>query len=175
MSLIPEKLTQFKVYGGASLNELFGSSDVELPSFEAMTETISGAGIAGEYESPVPGHFGSQTVKIKWRTITTAALGLLAPVMHVLDIRGSIQIQDTSSGALTSQAVRVALRGQIKSKNLGKLEPGKMMEAESEIEIAKIEIAMGGIPVIELDKFNSVFKVNGVDYLRQVRVDLGGV
>ena len=50
---IPEIINDFNVYKGGS--KLIGVSDeVTLPDFEAMTETISGAGIAGEYETTNP-------------------------------------------------------------------------------------------------------------------------
>lgn len=171
---IPERLVNFQCYGGAAAAFL-GMTDVELPSFEAMKETISGAGIAGEYESPVLGHFGSQKVKLKWRTATVAALGILAPVRQVFDIRGSVQLQDPMLGTLITQAFRVECTGQVTTQNLGKLEPGKVMGVESDVEIAVCRISVDNVPIIELDKFNMIFKVNGFDYLASVRRDLGGV
>ena len=52
---VPEKLINFRVYLDG--NNLIGVADVELPSIEAMTETVKGAGIAGEIDSPTLGHF----------------------------------------------------------------------------------------------------------------------
>ncbi|UTW68684.1 phage major tail tube protein [Anaerobacillus sp. HL2] len=40
--------------------------DVQLPSLEAMTETVKGAGIAGEVDSPVIGHFGSLGITLNY-------------------------------------------------------------------------------------------------------------
>jgi P2 family phage contractile tail tube protein len=175
VALVPERLVNFRCYGGTCALELLGMTDVEQPNFESMTETISGAGIAGEYASPVIGHFSSQTVKLKFRTVTAAALGLLAPVQHLLDIRGSIQVQDPMLGTLSTVPLRVEVRGQPKNAGLSKLEPGKPMDSDLEIECSVIRITLDGVPKIELDKFNMVFKVDGVDYLRGVRLDLGGV
>lgn len=175
MAQIPERLVNFRCFGGAGATELIGMTDVELPKFEAMTEKISGAGIAGEYDSPVLGHFGSMTVKLKWRAVNENQLSLLAPVLQVLDLRGSIQIQDPGLGQLLTQALRVEVRGQLKSGGLGKFEPGKPMETETEIEVATIRISLEGVPKIELDKFSSRFVVDGVDYLQKVRIDTGGV
>jgi len=171
---IPERLVNFRCYVGQSA-ELLGMTDVELPAFEAMTETISGAGIAGEVESTVLGHFKSMTAKLKWRTVTAAAVALVAPVRQVFDIRGAVQLQDPMLGTLTTQALRVECTGQVKTLNPGKLEPGKIMGVESDIECAVLRISLDGVPLVELDKFNMVFKVNGFDYLAKVRRDLGGV
>lgn len=173
MAEIPERLVNFRCYNGAA--ELLGMTDVELPAFDGLTENIAGAGIAGEYESPVLGHFKSQMVKLKWRTVTKAGLALLTPVRQVFDIRGSVQLQDPMLGTLVTQGWRVECTGQVKHVGLGKFEPGKVMGAETDMECAVIRIALNGEPLVELDKFNMIFKVNGIDYLRQVRTDLGGV
>jgi P2 family phage contractile tail tube protein len=172
---IPERLINFRCYTGPSSTEFLGMTDVELPSFEAMTENISGAGIAGEYSSPVLGHFNSQVVKLKWRTLTAAALSMLTPVRQVFDVRGSIQLQDPQSGILITQALRVECTGQVKTLGLGKLEPGKVMTTESDVECAVLRVSLNNVPVIEIDKFNFVFRVNGTDYLAGVRRDMGGV
>jgi P2 family phage contractile tail tube protein len=174
VSLIPERLVNFQCYNGPAAAFL-GMTDLELPAFEAMTETISGAGIAGEYASPVMGHFASQKAKLKWRTLTAEGLAIIAPVRWVFDIRGSIQLQDPRLGLLTTKAMRVECTGQVTTFAPGKLEPGKVMGVESDVELAVIRISLDNVELLELDKFNMVFRVNGVDYLQKVRQDLGGV
>lgn len=171
--LIPERTVNFNAYNGAAV--LLGVATVELPSFESMVETIAGAGIAGEYSSPVLGHFGSQMVKLQWRTVTDAAFSLLAPVRHVLDLRGSIQVQDPMRGVLLTEAWRIECTGQTKSSNLGRFEAGKVMGAELDLECAVIRVSKDGVPLIEIDKFNMIYRVNGVDHLAKVRRDVGGV
>ena len=64
---VPEKLINFRVYENG--NDLVGVADVELPSLETMTETVKGAGVAGEVDSPVMGHFGSMELTLNWRTL----------------------------------------------------------------------------------------------------------
>ncbi len=56
MAIISEKLVNFKVFENG--NDLVGIADVELSTLTAMTESIKGAGIAGEFDAPVTGHFG---------------------------------------------------------------------------------------------------------------------
>jgi len=172
---IPERLTNFRAYSGLDSQEYLGLSTVELPAFEAMTETISGAGIAGEYASPTPGHFGSQMAKFSWRTPTEKMLLLMAPVQQTIVAYGAMQLQDPMLGALVSKQLRVEVRGQVKHHSLGKLEPGKIMAAEVDIECAVIRVDIDGKRVIELDKFNMIFRVNGVDYLAETRRAMGGV
>ena len=60
---LPEVINNYNVYDGG--DRMIGiSGEVELPNFEAMTETLSGSGILGELEDPVTGHFSSMTIKI---------------------------------------------------------------------------------------------------------------
>ena len=52
---IPERLINYRVYNEA--NALMGMATVDLPELQAMSDTVSGAGIAGEIDSPVLGHY----------------------------------------------------------------------------------------------------------------------
>lgn len=173
--LIPEKVNSFNVYGGPAALQLVGAATVELPTLQTMTETISGAGLAGEYESPTPGHFSSLTVKLQFRTLTLQAIALLAPTQQVLDCRASVQTQDSLTRAIGSSAWRVECSGQVKMFNAGRLESGKLMGAELDLEIATLRVKENGVPLLELDKFNMIYRVLGVDYLQKIRQDVGGV
>lgn len=175
MPAIPQLLTNCAVYfGPQSLIDL-GMATVTLPAFEAMTETISGAGIAGEMAAPVKGHFTSQKVAINFRTPTLNQLSMLTPVFHIFDIRGSIQYLDPATQLITTQAITLDCRGPVNQLQLGSMEPGKQFGSSLEMEIAYIAITLNGVRVIELDKLNQVFKVLEVDHLASVRRDLGGM
>ena len=71
---IAEKLTNFTAYLEGT--EWLGLVDVELPAIESLSETIKGAGIAGEVDSPVVGHFGAMPLKVNWRTLGEQAVRL---------------------------------------------------------------------------------------------------
>lgn len=58
MTELPSLLVNFRVYDGDS-NDMIGVADVELPKLEAMTETLKGAGVSGEIDMPVLGHYAS--------------------------------------------------------------------------------------------------------------------
>lgn len=171
--LVPEKLANFNVFTGPRSELLLGVADAELPDFAALTEKISGAGIAGELDSTIPGHFGSQSVKVKFRTVTPQLLRLPVGVYTIVDLRGSVQVQDATAGALVQQALRVEVRGPLKSSKPGKLEAGKPMDAELEVECSVIRISIDGVLFIELDKLNYKYSVGGVDYLAPVRAAMG--
>ena len=171
VSPIPERLINYMVYDEA--NVLLGCANVELPKFEAMTDTISGAGIAGELDTPTLGHFGPMGLNITWRTITSPAVGLLAPTERLLTIRGSQQYYDSAKGVTLPQAVKVATKVKPKVLDLGSFEPGASTDSGSEFEVSYIKIWINNVPRIELDKYNFKFIVDGIDYLAKVRSDLG--
>lgn len=171
MRLIPEKLINYTVYQNGST--FLGTADITLPSLEALTETIKGAGIAGEIDSPTIGHFGSMTVGLNWRTITPEAIKLHAPVSHALDFRGSQQVYNSAAGAPSSEGIKVSVRTMPKSGDLGKFDPGTTTDTTNELEVTYIKITLNGRVLLELDKLNFKYIVDGVDYLAEIRDQLG--
>jgi hypothetical protein len=108
--LIPEKVIQFDCYDSNG-TVLLGTTDVELPKFESLSDTISGAGIAGEIESITPGFFKPQQVKLKWRTVTEAALLLLAPTVQALSMYGAVQVAGLGGWRAGNAVVAIRRRG----------------------------------------------------------------
>ena len=65
--------------------------------------------------------------------------------------------------------MRVVERGRFKSFKPGNLELGKTMDSSITHEILYIMIEIDGKTVLEYDKLNSVFTVNGKDLLEEVK------
>lgn len=139
---VPERLINFRVYNDG--NDLLGVANVDLPSIEAMSDTVSGAGIAGEVESPILGHFGSMTATFTWRTITPELAKLANQKAHALDLRGSQQVYDAALGEYSSVPVRVSLRATPKSISLGSFEVGSTTDSESEFEVIYMKVLVNG-------------------------------
>jgi P2 family phage contractile tail tube protein len=135
-----------------------------------MTETVSGAGILGEYEEVIIGMFGSMEQEIPFRVLDDDIFTLMNPT-KVLDLtlRASQQFTEKSSGAIDHKGIRIVVRGKQKNFKPGKMQNGSQMDASVTIEVVYIMIEIGGIQKIELDKLNFVYKVNGVDLLEKVR------
>ena len=138
-----------------------------------MTESISGLGIMGELDTPVSGHFQSMSLKIKWNVPTKEAASLLLAETHHLDIRGNIQKLDGGSGKIVNEAVKVVCRGLPKKSGIGKFEPGKKMEPETELELLYLKMWLGGSELLEVDKLNAIFSVSGNDLMSEIRANLG--
>lgn len=168
---IPERLINFRVYNNG--NDLLGVATVELPELEAMSDTVSGAGIAGEVESPVMGHFGSMTTTITWRTIEKSLAELAKPDAHALEVRGSEQVYDAANGIYSTVPVRCSMRVSPKTVSLGSFEPGSTTDSEQEFEVTYLKLEVNKKEVVEIDKYNYIARFNGVDVLAKVRADLG--
>ncbi|TEB13363.1 phage major tail tube protein [Pelotomaculum propionicicum] len=171
MNQVPEKLINFRVYEGGA--DLIGIADVELPSIEALSETVKGAGIAGEVDSPVLGHFGSMSVKINWRTVTKPTVSLAQQKGHSLDLRGAIQVLNAGKGEYKVVPLKVVVRGIPKKTELGKMDVGAKTDSSNELEVVYIKVLLDGKKLLEIDKYNYICVINGEDYLADVRDALG--
>lgn len=168
---IPAVLNNFSAY--ASGNIYLGVADVDLPDLEAMTETISGAGIAGEIDSPILGAFASMTTTLNWRTLDRSAFRLARQEGQALDFRGSIQVFDAATAAYKQKSLKVTIRALPKNMPLGSLSVGTTMDSSNELEVTYIKILFDGETVVEIDKFNMICVIDGIDYLAEVRKNLG--
>lgn len=168
MALIPEKVTNFRLYHNGA-DELLGVVDFEIPKLEGMTETLTGAGIAGEIESVTLGHMKALGMKYKLRTATAAALALPVGVSTLFIAKAAEQRQESGTGTIAIGAFRVETRGPVKTITPGKLEPGKMMDAEVEQSVTSLRIFVDGAPIVEFEPGNFVYRVGAVDYLSAIR------
>lgn len=168
---IPEKLINFRTYWEG--DNMVGVADVELPSLEAMSEEITGAGIAGAVDSPTLGHFSSMTTTINLRTIPGFVGRISQQRAHQFDFRGSQQIYNASSGQYETVAVRCVMKATPKNIELGSFNPGQQTETSKEYEVNYLKMWVGGEEQVEIDKFNFICRIGGEDVLASVRRDLG--
>jgi P2 family phage contractile tail tube protein len=166
-----EKLINFRVYNEG--NDLLGVADVDLPAIESMTDTVKGAGIAGEVDSPTLGHYGSMTCTLNWRTNSKAVMELAKPKAHQVELRGAVQTYDSAAGAYETVSQKIVLKMVPKNTSLGRLDVGTGQDTSNEFEVNYIKIFIGGSEVFELDKFNYICKIDGQDFLADTREALG--
>ena len=166
---IPEVIHDFNMYNKG--NKLVGvTGEVSLPDLEAMTETISGAGILGEYEAPVAGKYGAQEMEIPFRCINEDYFRLIDPTTPVaLTLRGAEQMNDRATGGTKYVGIRVIVKGRCKKIALGTVKQGGPMDSSVALALTYITIEMDGKDRFELDKINGVYKVNGVDKLAPIK------
>ena len=168
---VPERLINFRVWN--ENNDLLGIATVELPSIEAMTDTVSGAGIAGEVDSPVMGHFAAMETTFTWRTIEKSALVLAKQQAHQIEVRGSQQVHNATAGKYENKGIRAVMRVVPKNISLGSFEPAATTDTETTFEVLYLKLFVGNEEVVEIDKYNYKAVFGGDDALAGVRADLG--
>lgn len=169
MSLLPELINNYNVYNRGS--QWVGvTGDVELPSLESLTETMEGAGMLGEVDVSAVGHFASGQMTVPFVTVNKQvfdAINFSKPLE--LQIRASKQSADKATAGVDYTPTRVVIRGMGHTVEPGHFTKGKAMETSVEIEYTYIKIEDENTTVLELDKLNNVFVVNGVDQLAKIR------
>ena len=172
---VPEKIRNYNVYKGPTATQrMIGmGAEMTLPDFAFSTEEISGAGIAGSYESPNQGHTASVAMTIPFRLIGRENLEIAEGDIADLIIRAGMQSTDTASGQIIEQGLVVNVRGPVKRINMGTVSVGAPQNAEIEIEVYYFKADQDNegdlFTLIELDKQNFVYIVNGVDKFANLR------
>lgn len=170
MNVIPEVLNHFNVYNDSAKNLIGISGELELPEMEAITDTLEGSGVLGEIEDPVTGQFSSMKMKIPFAVLYEDMFSIMNTTKPPqLTLRASMQCMDPSTGETGYYPVKIVVRGKASTSNMGKVVKGKKMEPEVELEILYIKIQINNKTVLELDKLNFKYVLNGVDMLAKIR------
>lgn len=163
--------TIYEAYYGAS--RYIGLTTIDLPEFAAQSIDLEGAGIAGTMSMTFPGMFDNLETTLHWRTIQSDLTFLMSHQAHTLTLRSSQNVYDAAKGTFRAQAVKIVIRGVPQKMTLGKLEKASETDSESTLNLDYIKIWVDGSEVLEYDKLNFIFRVNGVDYLSGTREAIG--
>lgn len=166
---IPEVISDFNLY--RSGNRLVGTTgEVTLPDFEAITATISGNGILGEYDTPVTGHYSNMEQEIPFRCINEDYFAMTDPtISQELTLRGAIQVTDKATQGSGEIGMRVVFRGRCTKFVSGTVKQRESMSSSITLALTYIMVEMDGQERVCLDKLNNVFRINGVDKLASIR------
>lgn len=164
---IPEKINDYNAYLDGT--KMIGvAASVTLPEVNMKSSTVSGVGVSGEIDSPTIGQFESMEQEIQFNTLYSSAMDTLSPLSTVnLTFRAAQQVYD-KTGGYNFKGLRVVEMGRVKKFNPGKIEKGEAMEATVTLELTTIKVEVDGAVLLEVDKLNGVYKVNGVDMLAGV-------
>jgi P2 family phage contractile tail tube protein len=171
MSKVNESVINFAVYENAV--EFYGMAEVTLPEITNLTEEVKGAGISGTFESVVLGHLEAMSLTLNFRTLVKDAITLLEPRDHTIDLRAAQQSKDTVSGKTVVTPVKHVMVVKPKKLSPGKVAPASAADASGEYAVTYWATYIDGDKVLEIDILNFIYKVNGTDYLAEVRTALG--
>lgn len=170
--IIPEKVVNYLLYVDGSKSET-ALVDADLPDIQFMSETISGAGIAGEIESTTTGHLQAMTLGLNFRTLVDKNYNMLEQRAYALELKAGLQSSNQSNGKLINGKYRIMIKGYPKGFTQGKLSVGKPTDSKQEFSVNYMKVEYDGEEVFEVDKTNMIFKVKGTDYLTETRAAMG--
>ncbi len=167
---IPEIINNFKVYNGDG-NELIGvTADMSLAELNNLTAEIRGAGIAGAYNTPVIGQYGSMQQEVPFRVLYKEMAEMINPLKPTrVNVRGAIQVTDKATGVARMCGFRYVVGGHCVATKPGTAQPGSPMNGSVTIEMTYVLIEIDGEKVVEIDKLNNICWIDGVDLLEEVR------
>ena len=173
MTVRPEQIKNFRVYESGS-NVSFGMATVQLPSMEAVTNEIKGAGIAGAYTAPVVGHYGPLTTTVNFYASSPAIKSLYSGQYKMFDLRVAEQRHDDSTGSKDVSGVKYLVAGTITKLDLGAVEGGASADGSFDLDTTIFAVYQDGVELQYLDKINYIYRINGTDVLEAERAALGG-
>lgn len=169
--LHPEAYLDFNVY--EDTDTLVGVAQVTLPDIAFMTASITGAGVSGTVETPLAGMLEAMTLTMNFRSVTDAAVALASPKKHNIDLRAVGQHWDTNSVDKKLWCDKYIMVVFPKKLAPGTVAPATASDASGEYSVYYLAAYKDGAKVIEIDPFNQICVINGVDHLADVRKALG--
>ena len=163
---IPEQVSLYNLYNSA--DKLVGTTEITLPTFDPVTNTISGAGILGEYDASVPGAFTSSEMEIPFRIFNRQAAELMKTEGNILFLRAAVKELNPSSLKKEDKQMKITVGGEQKGLTLGTCGNGKTMDSSVKMEVKYYKHEYDGSILFELDKVNCKHIVNGVDQLATI-------
>ena len=163
-NVMPELINNYQVFNDA--NRLLGiSGEIELPSLEAITETL---------DVPATGQYKSIKLKIPFAILYGDIFDITNTTTAAkFTLRASEQFSDPKTYDTTTRAVKIIVRGKPITINLGKLVKGKKGDPYVELEVYYIKIVIGWDTELLLDKMNFKFELHGKDMLQRIRQQVG--
>lgn len=152
-----------------------GKAEVTLPEISHKVVDMSVMGVAGGMEVPLVGHIDKLSGSIKFKSVDKEALKVFfnSAYSPLLDIRAAIQKYDTVTGQMTTFPVKVTIRGFFKKVKLLGFKQGSDETSDVDYEAHYLKIEVDGEEILEIDKFNYIYRVAGRDLLAEVRSTLG--
>lgn len=172
-NVMPELINNYQIFNDA--NRMLGiSGETELPSLEAMTESLEVAGGLGELEVPATGQYKSIKMKIPFAILYCDIFEITNTTEAVkFTLRASEQFSDPETYNTDYKPVKIIVRGKPITINLGKMVKGKKGDPYVELEIYYIKIVIDNVTELELDKIGFKFSLHGKDMLKKIREQVG--
>lgn len=166
--LLPTQILNFNIYkeGTNAGNKIIGTGqELTLPDIVNKTYTYETS--SGDIDLPSM-RTENMEQEIPYYMLDTDAMSILKlNGVETLIIRGSYQKLNGATHELSQGGIKVTEKEFFKSVGFGKLKSAESMDSKIKLTLTylKVEDQDNTTPLLELDKLNGVYKINGVDML----------
>ena len=154
-------------------DEFVGMASVKLPDKNQKVVTMNGAGIGGDVEVPVNGHYDAMTLEMNFRNYSPRVARLREHRRHNLELRVAQQNEDRVAGQVVTDAVKHVFVAIPKSASGGTVAPATPGDMAIVFSVRYWATFVNGQKLDEIDQLNRVDIINGIDYDAPVRKALG--
>ena len=167
-NLVPEVINDYNVYGQDGLLLIGLADEITLPKISSKKTTLSGSGILGEIDAPVPGQIESSEMQIKWNHLYSDAARMMNPNETVqITIRAAQQTAN-KEGGVVYKGLRIVCSGHPKEIDLGTLKRGDTMGATTTLELLTYKVEVDDQVIFDIDKLGGKYVVNGEDLRAEI-------
>lgn len=165
----PHLMNRFNVYKNG--RQLIGiAGEVTLPEVTNLTDSMEGAGTGGNMDIPVIGLIEDMEMEIGFLSLCEDIFSVMDPSEAAnLTLNGALQGSDAGTGAIGYQSVSVSVRGLMKKFTPGVAKAGAKMNSSVTLGLSYYKLVLNGKTMLEIDRLNGVYIVNGKDVLKDVK------
>lgn len=155
--------------GGA----LIGVAKVKVPTIKYKTVNATGAGVMGDVTIPLAGMVEPMTANIEFSSVTDAIVELGTNEWHDVVLYAADQYFDSVTRTEELEQNRFEMSIRPTEINQGTIQTASAADASGTYSVCKYTVYKDGNKVMDIDQFNQVHEVNGVDNAAKVRKALG--
>lgn len=167
----PEGYIDFEVYEDGS--NFLGIAKIQLPDIKFLTQTITGAGIAGNVEAVLTGMVDAMNLTLNFSSAMDAAVSLMKPETHLLDMRVAEQYWDVANGKKHVAADKYVVVVMPKTLSPGTVAPASAADVSGEYSVYSYAAYKDGKNLWDIAPRESRCVIDGVDYMAAINAALG--
>lgn len=146
------------------------TGEVKMPDISQITATLEGAGTGGNLDIAVIGLLEEMEMEVPFISVNKDTFALMDPTEPAdLMLCGAIQGADPGTGKIGYVSLSLYIRGAVKKFVPGTVKAGNQMNSTVTLGLSYYKLVLGGETMLEIDKLNGVYIVNGHDVLEEVR------
>ena len=155
--------------GGA----LIGVAKVTMPPIKYKTVTATGAALMGDVTIPLASMIEPMTISIDFSSVADAVVQLGTNEWHDVSLYLADQYFDGVTRKEELEQIRFEMSIRPTEINQGTIQTANAADASGAYSVCKYTVYKAGKKVIDIDQFNQIHEVNGVDNAADIRKALG--